>query len=72
MNRNDHIEWCKQRALLELDQNGITNALASIQSDLSKHDETKNHPCRDIGMILSMTGKLSTYSEMKKFIEDVQ
>lgn len=42
MTRAEHIAWAKQRALEELDATGFTsNAVASITSDLTKHDETR-------------------------------
>lgn len=36
-----HTEWCKQRALLELETGGCKHAYASMLSDMNKHDETK-------------------------------
>lgn len=42
MTREEHLQWCKQRALEYLDQGDVTNAIASMTSDLSKHDETKS------------------------------
>lgn len=40
MTMKEHIAWCKQRALGELETSGPAAALASITSDLMKHDET--------------------------------
>lgn len=40
MTRDEHIAWCKKRALEYLDRGELGDALASMCSDLSKHDET--------------------------------
>jgi hypothetical protein len=40
MNRQQHLEWCKTRALEYLDSGDITGAYSSFLSDMSKHPET--------------------------------
>lgn len=40
MTRIEHIAWCKSRALEYVDRGDLTNAVASMGSDLTKHDET--------------------------------
>lgn len=42
MTREEHIEWCKTSALEYLDAGDVQNAIASMLSDLSKHDGTKH------------------------------
>jgi len=69
MTRKEHVEWCKKRALEYVDQGDITNAFASMGSDLNKHSETTNHPGIMLGMQMMMIGKLSTQEEMRRFIE---
>lgn len=64
-----HLDWCKERALEELDYGGPANALASITSDLDKHPETAGHPGIALGMMQMMAGFLTTPDEMRKFIE---
>jgi hypothetical protein len=45
MTRQEHLEWCKKRALEYLDKGDIPNAIASMMSDMQKHEETKfNNP----------------------------
>jgi hypothetical protein len=39
--RDEHLAWCKQRALEYLDRGDVLNAMTSMLSDLSKHQETK-------------------------------
>ena len=40
MTREEHLAWCKQRALEYLDAGDIKNAVTSMLSDLGKHPET--------------------------------
>lgn len=68
--REEHMAWCKQRALQYLDTNDLTGAWASMASDLTKHPDTANHPGLMIGMMLMMKQELSTPEKMRKFIED--
>ena len=41
MTREEHLAWCKKRALEYLDKGDVENAIASMMSDMQKHDETK-------------------------------
>jgi len=51
MTRQEHLKWCKDRAIQEYDfyfaQGGSTmatrNGLTSMMSDMGKHDETKSN-----------------------------
>ena len=48
--RAEHVAWAKERALRELDAPGqseaqsVTNAFASMVSDLNKHIKTQDIP----------------------------
>ncbi len=70
MNRQEHLKWCKQRALEYVDRNELTQAYASFISDLGKHDETCDHPAIKMGVSLMMIGNLNTPDEMRKFINN--
>jgi hypothetical protein len=39
--REEHLEWCKQRAREYLDAGDLANAVASMGSDIDKHPETR-------------------------------
>ena len=39
--KQQHLDWCRQRALQYLDAGELTNACASLLSDLRKHEETR-------------------------------
>lgn len=40
--RKEHMQWCKKRALEYVSAGDLMNAVASMTSDLGKHDETKD------------------------------
>jgi hypothetical protein len=68
--RAEHLAWCKQRALAYLDAGEpVRDALASMFSDLRKHDETTGHPAVELGAMLLLGGHLSTPTEVRRFIE---
>jgi hypothetical protein len=39
MTRDEHLEWSKRRAREYLERGDVTNAIASMGSDLMKHQE---------------------------------
>ena len=69
MTREEHLNWCKERALEYVEKGDVTNAYASMVSDLNKHPETSGHPAIELGVMLMMSQNLNTKDEMKKFIE---
>ena len=69
MNRDEHVAWCKQRALKYLDSGDTVNALTSMMSDLEQHPETKNHAGSKIGLQLMMMDSLSSVPDVRRFIE---
>ena len=69
MNREEHLAWCKKRALEYLDENDVNQAFTSMASDLGRHQDTANHIGINLGMQLLMVGSLSNVPSMRKFIE---
>jgi len=69
MTRAEHLQWCKNRALEYVDIGKLSEAYASLGSDLGKHPETCGHPAIELGIMLMMSGKLSTPRQMRDFIE---
>ena len=69
MDREKHLQWCKDKTLKYLETNDIQNAFASFNSDMSKHKETKDHIALSLGLQLMVGGYLSSHTEMKKLIE---
>lgn len=39
--RKEHMDWCKQRAMELVEEGDYIIAVASMMSDLSKHEETQ-------------------------------
>ena len=70
MTREEHLRWCKDRALEYVDLNDLDQAMASMMSDLGKHEGTMNHAAGPLMLAMATSGLLSTASEMRKFIKD--
>ncbi|MEN8252379.1 MAG: hypothetical protein ABFQ53_02260 [Patescibacteria group bacterium] len=67
--RQEHLEFCKTRALEYVETGDLNNAFVSMVSDLGKHPETQGHISIMLGVQLKMSGHLDSKNEMKKFIE---
>lgn len=69
MTREEHLDWCKQRALEYVERGDLTSAYGSMVSDLGKHPDTKDHGAVQLGMMLLVAGHLKTAPDMRRFIE---
>jgi len=69
MDRAEHLQWCKDRALEYIKTGDPNGAFASFSSDMSKHSETANHSALKLGSMLFFGGHLNTVSKMEKWIE---
>ncbi|WP_013324090.1 hypothetical protein [Gloeothece verrucosa] len=69
MNKTEHLNWAKERALEYLDLNQLENAWLSFYSDLNKHEELRNHVGLQFGRQLKYAGFLNSVEEMKDFIK---
>lgn len=50
MNRKEHVQWCKDRALEILDKGGEgQEAFASMMTDMNGHDETRANLGLELG-----------------------
>ena len=54
--REEHLEWCKQRAREYCERGDTINALTSMFSDLGKHPETADHIGIKLGLMLIAVG----------------
>lgn len=68
MNRTEHLQWCKDRALEYVKENDLNNAFASFQSDMTKHPETNGHVSLQLGTMLLISGNLSSAKQMQDWI----
>ena len=69
MTRQEHLDWAKRRALEYIDRGDTVNGLTSMFSDLSKHDELKNHKGIEMGVMLMAIGSLSAPHDARRFVE---
>lgn len=67
--REEHLQWCKDRALEYVEMGDLSQALASMASDTNKHPKTAGHEGNALGMMLMASGHLTTREEMRKHIE---
>lgn len=69
MTRQEHLSWCKQRALEFVDAGDNVQALASMGSDLGKHVDTKGSAdLITLGLHLLMAGHMRGVQEGRDFI----
>ena len=68
MTREEHLNWCKERAREYLDQGDVQQAIASMLSDMSKHEKTaaagKN--MGPMGLLAAMSGNVE---EARRFVD---
>jgi len=69
MTRAEHLSWCKDRALEYVDNGDWEQGMASMFSDLTKHEETESHPAISLGSQLMCAGLIQNSQEARKFIE---
>jgi hypothetical protein len=67
--RQEHLQWCKQRAMEYCNMDDLNQAFTSFISDLGKHEETANHMAIELGTRLFFSGNLRTRQQMEHFIE---
>jgi hypothetical protein len=71
VDRAEHLQWAKDRALEYADQGDVASAVASLRSDLGKHPDT----AASVGVVdelmfpLMLTGGFDRPGELRKFIE---
>ena len=68
MTRQEHIKWCKERAIQEYDYytktepaSALRNGIVSMMSDLRKHPETSSETLQSLCMM-----QLTTYPNMPR------
>jgi hypothetical protein len=66
--RQDHIAWCKQRAINEMEySNDPKQGVISMMSDLGKHPETNSETLRLLCMMTLM--RPCSMASVRKFID---
>ena len=69
MDRAEHLQWCKDRAMEYVDNGELNEAFASMISDMGKHVELDNPNLQTLGMGLMIGGHLDTVDKMRKWIQ---
>lgn len=72
MNRAEHLRWAKDRALEYADKGETANAMASLTSDLNKHEGTRGHTGVGLMTMQAMAGHFGRPGELRKCIEGFQ
>lgn len=54
MTRDEHLEWAKKDALKYWERGDLLEAVTVMLCDLDKHEELRNHPGRNIGVMWMM------------------
>lgn len=72
MTREEHLEWCRARALEYVAMNDLPNAVNSMLSDLTKHPETIRHPAIRVATTLIMNGSMETKAQVETWINNVK
>jgi hypothetical protein len=69
ISRDEHLEWCKKRALEYLDAGDTRQAFTSMLSDLGKHPELENHAGLRIGVgFMVLPGWIDNRVEVRRWI----
>lgn len=69
MTREEHLAWCKKRALAYCDTGSPVEGVTSMLSDIRKHSETASETLTSLGMQLMMMGEFSDVGRARRFIE---
>lgn len=69
MTRQEHLDWCKKRALEYLDAGDIPNAVTSMLSDMQKHPDTKLGAASPLNILGMMAIRDNDHAGARRFIE---
>jgi hypothetical protein len=69
MTRAEHIRWCKERAREYLNAGDLQQAIASMMSDLGKHEDTANLASLPLGLFELMKPGGPTVQGTRAYIE---
>lgn len=70
MNRTEHLQWAKNRALEYVELGDFPQAIASMHSDLNKHPETTYSKEIFNALYLALIAQRLTKKTVTKWIND--
>lgn len=69
MTRDEHLNWAKERALRYVDSGDPRQGFTSMLSDLTKHEELKDHAGGKIGVgLMMLPGWIDNSAEVRRWI----
>lgn len=71
VSRQEHLDWCKQRALEYVEANSPVQAFASMASDLRKHPETEGLLSADF-LSRGQEAALAGNDEIRAWLEGIR
>lgn len=74
ISREEHLAWCKKRAIEFAEGGDHSQAMASFSSDINKHEGTRHlrQLVKDLWWPMQMGGMFRTNEELIKHIEGYQ
>jgi len=74
VDRAEHLQWAKDRALEYADRGAMASAISSLRSDLGKHTDTAASVSivDELMMPLALAGEFDRPGELRKFVEGFQ
>jgi hypothetical protein len=69
LTRDEHLAWCKRRALEYVDADDLTHAVASMASDLKTYPDTDNPALNGLVMIRMMYVTDGDKAAVQRWIE---
>lgn len=67
--RDEHLQWCKDRAMEYVKRGELLGAITSMMSDMEKHPETKLKPAlTQLGMFAAMQAQKGDRDAVERFI----
>jgi hypothetical protein len=67
MTYDEHLVWCKRRALEYLNEGDVRNAVTSMLSDLNKHKDTP--PLSELALVGMLYAINNDAEGVRRFIE---
>jgi len=68
--REEHLKWCKERAIAEMDFNGVpSSGIISMASDLRKHPETNKESLISLTMMQLLINPQISRQQVIDFID---
>jgi hypothetical protein len=69
LTRDEHLAWCKKRALEYIDAGDLTHAVANMASDLRTHPDTDNPALNGLATIGMMYATDGDKAAVQRWIE---